>query len=344
MLNNDTAMRNRIQKYYLLYIFLLVTFSCSTTRQIGPKELNVDGDYIHKKTKTVFPNQIDSFHRTSISSFDKANDNVAATYKQIDDKFEISVTVNIYPAGEDFEGRLRDEYLSSLNSLTALINEEIQIEQFPVRHEGEDFICNGFKALIERERLNFSSLTLFECGQWFFKIRITSTGLESLQVNNFEELFIQNFNPSKLTAIKPLKPMANVYFSKVAFQDSTLLGSSMGSALRKIEWALDNIEEKELASGFPDIYLAMHLEAWKAFSSFSKEHELSKSEFTNSFLTNLDNLIASGFLAEYILEQYGFVMKTPEDIELDFSGFKKWKEKYIENFDLKQRFYIISYE
>ncbi len=96
--------------------------------------------------------------------------------------------------------------------------------------------------------------------------------------------------------------------SKAAFVDSLMLGSAMGSAFKKNEWVMDNVDSLERASGFPGLYLEMHIASLKEFTEFERKHpDLSKTKRT---------------------EQYGF---------------DKWKIDNPININLNERFYMIRF-
>ena len=71
------------QSYFLWLLLFSVIFSC-TPQRYGTTELDVDGEYIHQPTNTVFPPQIDSFVRKSVISFEKDHSYVGVTYKDKD--------------------------------------------------------------------------------------------------------------------------------------------------------------------------------------------------------------------------------------------------------------------
>ena len=162
-------------------------------------------------------------------------------------------------------------------------------------------------------------------------------------MSGLETEIIKTFDPSRLTALNPLKVKADIYFAKSTASDSTLLGSAMGSALQKVEWAAENIDENERASGFPDLYLYMHIASLMEFVKFDRDHNLSKTESTQKYLDELNLLIDSGFIAEFIMDQFGMVMIVPENVVFDFEGYREWEQANALTLDLHKRFYVIAY-
>lgn len=142
--------------------------------------------------------------------------------------------------------------------------------------------------------------------------------------------------------ISHLNPKADINFAKAAFVDSLMLGSAMGSAFKKLEWVMDNVDSLERASGFPGLYLEMHIASLKEFTEFEKKHpDFSKAKRTEQYLTELNSIIDNGFLEEFIMEQYDMIMIVPDNLEFDFEGFDKWKKENPINIDLNERFYVI---
>lgn len=329
------------RKILSIVLFILIsTFYANGQERSTPKKIKIKGDYLHELTNTFFPKQFEYLKLKDIYSFNKENSNIGVTYENIQNYKTTTLTIYLYPAGDGVEGRLRNEYLKSMQSV-ANVNNGIHATQFAVKHEGEEYICNGFKAIFKGSN-EYSSLTLFECGTWFLKIRLTSNSLDSSQILSIERKVLDKYDPSKLTSLHPLNPKADVYFSKAAFRDSTLLGSVMGSAYRKIGWVMDNVSEKERASGFPDLYLNMHIESFIEFVKFEKRN-FSKSDFTREYLAELNSIINAGYLEEYIMEQNSMVMIVPDNIIFDFEGYYKWRETKTLKINLDEKMCIVSF-
>ena len=324
----------------LLLIYNLVAVGQPRT---NPKKIKTKGDYIHTPSKTAFPEKLSDYQLKSIYSFDKKDLNIGVTYDAESGNQKTTISIYIYPANDGSEGRLRNEYINSLQSIANHTRNGLNATQYPVRFTGEKYICNGYKAETKLQDKEFSQLILYECGTWFLKLRITSNQLDTSAISKLEEQIIKMFDPSRLTSIKPLNLKADIYYAKAAFRDSTLLGSTMGSALKKIEWAAENIEEDERASGFPDLYLYMHIASLMEFVKFDKERNFSRSESTQLYLDELNSIIDSGFIAEFIMEQFGMIMIVPENVIFDFDGFDEWKQSNKITIDLNKRFYLIAY-
>lgn len=330
----------------ILFLFLILGLTAfgQTDLRSTPKKIKAKGDYLHTHSKTTFPLQFETFNRQSINSFDRSGKNVVVVYDRKIGNKSSTITIYIYPAGDGYEGRLKSEYITSMKSFANLSDNRLHATQFAVKHKGEKYVCNGFKAISKTSSTNFNQLTLYECGAWFFKIRLTSNELDSIQIADIENKILEKFDPSRLTALRPLNEKADVYFSKFAFRDSTLLGSAMGSAFKKIEWATENIKEDERASGFPSLYLEMQVQALKEFVKFHKEKKWTiKDEWTSNYLSELNAIIDAGFLNEFIMEQFDMIVIVPDNLTTDFEAFQKFKENSKLTIDLNQNFYVVLY-
>ena len=78
------------------------------------------------------------------NTFTKQDDNIEVTYESPE---ETSITIKIYPAGDGTEGRLRNEYLKTLQTISNAANKTIGFDQGPIRRVGTKYICNGFQAV-----------------------------------------------------------------------------------------------------------------------------------------------------------------------------------------------------
>ena len=322
-------------------IFMLTSlFSLS---QYQPKRIKAKGNFIHNATKCTFPLMIYGYNRIGVYAFDRKRLNIGVTYKSVKSVGKTTFTLYVYPAGDGTEDRLRDEYLKSILSIANVSNDGIHAKQHYISFTNSGYKINGFKAEIKDFKAN-SSLSVFECARWFFKIRITSNNLDSNELIKLEQKILDFFVPTRLVHTAPLKPKADISFAKTAFVDSLMLGSAMGSALKKLEWAIENVDSLERASGFPGLYLEMHIAALKEFVEFEKKHpDFYKTKRTADYLSEMNSIINSGFLEELIMEQFNMIMIIPDNLKLDFDGFDRWKKLNPININLNERFYVIYF-
>ncbi len=322
-----------------ILILLALTINLSIQAQLSPKKIKAKADYRHVATGFTFPLTIDQYDRADIYAFDNKKQNVGITYKTSD--LRTIVSIYLYPAGPGTEDRLRNEYLKSIQSVANISERGVHAEQFPVSYKNGDYKINGFKANI-KDIYKKSSLSVYECGQWFFKIRISSEVLDTVGMKQAEQKILDLYEPTRLVKISHLNPKADISFAKAAFVDSLMLGSAMGSSFKKLEWAMENIDSFERASGFPGLYLDMHIASLKGFTEFEKEHtDFTKTKRTEKYLAELNSIINNGFLEEFIMEQYNMIMIVPENLEFDFELFDKWKLENPISINLNERFYVI---
>jgi len=335
---------NRTMKQTIITAFIiLIGLTCQAQELISPKKIKFKNGFEHKFSETTFPQTLENnFELTEVYAFDKKKQNIGVTYEK---KTEPTGKLNIYiyPAGDGTEDRLRTEYLTSMQSVANLTDNGLGATQYPVKFSGKKYDCNGFKADFKSKNQENSNLSVYECGTWFLKLRLTTNEKDSIQISRLEKKMLETIDPSQLTEQNKLNPKANMYYSKVAFQDSILLGSAMGSAFKKLEWVMDNVPERERASGFPGHYLEMQLASFNEFIAFDKKYDYKKSEFTQNYLKQINSLIDSGYLDEFIMKEFSMVMIVPENHEFHFDGFEKWKANNEIEINLNELFYVIAF-
>jgi hypothetical protein len=319
----------------LIILFLVLG---QTSYSQVPKQLKAKGIYVHSPTRTEFPENIGSYQRQGVYSFDKKRENIGSTYKS----GQTTLSIYLYPAGNGNEGRLRNQYLQALHDMEYVSKSRLHAEQRYKYFKKDGYKVNGFSAITSDKPR--SQLTLFECGQWFFKIRISTNSLDTTQINELEREVLNLFDLARLVKTSRLNSEADVYFSKAAFRDSLMLGSTMGSAFKKISWALENVDSLERAAGFPDLYLGLQVESMKEFIQFEKRKKWDREQSTTEYLNELNRIIDSGFLEEFIMEQFDMIMIVPREVILDFEGFQKWKQANPTTINLNQVFYLVSYK
>lgn len=337
-------MLKKTMKQTIITIFIiLIGLTCQAQELMNPQKIKFKNGLEHKFSETKFPQTLQNdFELTEVYAFDKKKQNIGVTYEK---KTEPTGKLNIYiyPAGDGTEDRLRIEYLTSMQSVANLTDNGLGATQYPVKFSGKKYDCNGFKADFISKNQENSNLSVYECGTWFFKLRLTTNEKDSIQISKLEKIALETIDPSQLTEQKKLNPKADIYFAKVAFQDSILLGSAMGSAYKKLEWVMDNVPERERASGFPGHYLEMQLASFNEFIAFDKKYDYRKSEFTQNYLKQINSLIDSGYLDEFIMKEFSMVMIVPENHKFDFDGFEKWKANNKIEINLNELFYVIAF-
>jgi hypothetical protein len=325
-------------------ILLLFVFQLQGQERKSPKKIKVSGDYIHSETETNFPELFENYKRIDVYSFDKKDKNIGVTYENEANDKKTTISIYIYPTEEASEDRLRNEYFNSMQSIANISKNGINATQKLIKKVGEKYICNGIKAEMKNDKNERTKLLLFECGTWFYKIRLSTNELDSIQIKDIEKRIIEKFEPTRLTGKGKLSTKANVYFSKSAFCDSIMLGSTMGSAFKKIEWALENVKENERASGFPALYIDMHIESIKELLKFQEKYKYKKTQNTIEYLGELNSIVEAGFLNEFLMDQYKMLLIVPDDKVLNFEAYEKWKENKKLTIDLSKKYYVISYK
>ena len=334
-----------MRKIQIIAFLLFATLNIANGQaRLQPKEIKAKNSYVHPPTHIDFPKILfDDYQRKSVFSFDKKNQNIGVTYEKNQNGEKISFSLYLYPAGDGFEGRLRQEYLNSMQSVAVVLKKGLHATQCAVQHTGDKYVCNGFKAIFTNTQKELSQLTIFESGTWFYKLRITTTQTDTAIMSNLEQEILQKFDPSQLTDLKLLEEKVSIYFNKTAFRDSVLLGSAMGSAYGKIDWVMENVAENERATGFPDLYLEFQIKGLKSFMEFQHRFDYGKSDFTEKYLKELNLIADNDFLSEFVMEQYDMILIIPENTPIRYDEYLKWKTENNISINLNDEFYVLSF-
>ncbi|PVX45038.1 hypothetical protein C8C85_0801 [Flavobacterium sp. 103] len=333
-----------MKKIISISILFLFAFQLQGQERKSPKKIKVNGDYVHSETKTNFPEIFDVYKRIDVYSFDKQDENIGVTYENETSDKKTTISIYIYPTNEATEDRLRNEYFNSMQSIANFSKNGINATQKLIRKVGDKYICNGIKAEMKNDKNEITQLSLFECGNWFYKIRLTTNELDTNQVENVEKKIVEKFEPTRLTGTKLLNTKATIIFAKAVMRDSTMLGSVMGGALKKLAWANENIKENERLSGFPDLYLEMQIESIKEIVAFETKHKFKTLDSTREYLDQYNEIINAGFLAEYLMEKNNMLMIVPENIKLNFTAYEEWKKNHPIKPILDEKFSLVTYK
>ena len=308
----------RIKISTILGLILLISINGYSQLRSSPKKIKFQDEYLHKETKTQFPKAFDELNLTEATSFDKRDNNIGVTYEKD------GTRINIYLYQDEFaaEGRLRNEFA---NVFRLIFQKDFKKEDFTIiTHKGEEYICHGIRGVIKAQNGKNELLTIFECGTWLFKIRITSD-LKEQKLVDIENKIVDKLDPSRLIGLKLLKLKGAITFSSTELKDTTMLAATMGYTFRKFSWLIENLAEKERYSGFQDLYIDMHREALKKFVEFGNKSKYPSRPETKEYIKNLTTIIQSPYLSEFLMEQYEMILIVPEGTILKFDEYNKWK-------------------
>ena len=186
----------------LIILFLLILIPCLCFSQQSIRKIKVKDDtYHHSQTGFAFPKEVSDFDREDVYAFDRKKENVGANYLSGSTK----VSVFVYPAYDGYEDRLRREFFRTLEEILASENNEgkhflVQC----VSHEAGQYPIHGLLAEFDYKGQK-SLVSLYECGHWWMKFRITDNGRQDTSLDSVEEQFRTSLNSEVLISSKPLK-------------------------------------------------------------------------------------------------------------------------------------------
>lgn len=303
---------------------------------------NNKSNFIHLASNTVFPHLIDDFERFQLIVTTNQPGKVDVIYKS--KKNNSTFTVTLMPGGEAIEGRLRNEYLNGIKQLSKELGKDYLPKPTFMKFRGSRYINNGVKGKYVNKEKSFSQFSIFECGSWMMGTKINMEGVDEADLDRFSEGLIRYFNPARLTRQKPMNLKPNVDFIGEALKDTVVTGALFGAAIKKINWADMNVNEMERYSGFPDIYLEMHVESLKEYLKIlGRKPNRSNVPENARFYAGLKQINDAGFLEEFIVETYEGVMIVPDTVDLDMNGFEAWKNGRDLQVDLLKKRYKINY-
>ena len=315
-----------MKRVVVLFLAILFPYVCFSQRNIKVK----GNTYLHRKTGFELPKEIGKFNRSDIHAFDRKKEDIGANY--VDGSTKVSVYV--YPAYEGYEDRLRREFFRTLYEIVAVNDTEEQ--EFAIKcishHSGQylihglltNFIYNGKKSLF----------SLYECGHWWLKFRITDNNSNETSLDPIEAQFRNSLDPSILISSNPLNVKVTVSFQKTAFRDSLMLGCVMGQALEKVKWMKENMDSLELQAGIPSLYLDYNIAGVDGAIDFVQKHpEMSSSSATNEMLDFLIAVKNEGYLEEMFFDEKQGGIIIPDSVVLDMDGYYKWLEDHTFNED-----------
>jgi hypothetical protein len=325
-------------------LFLVGLLGCAGSTGIPTaRRVAVGGDFVHDSTTVTFPVKIRQFTRTEITSFNESNTNIGATYESTLGGVNSTVAVCVYPAGKAYQDRLLNEYTESLSSIATLAGKEVLATQHPLRYSKDGYRVIGLTAHITGT-LNPTLLTLFECGKWFLKMRVTSVTMGVGILDSLQSEFLESFRPTDIVRRDPLRQEGKVLMAPAAFQDSVLLHASLLGAFKTMSWARNNVDTLERCAGFPGLYLAGHTEPILEMIKDWEKSRKERSRSTDEYFTSLKEIRDAGFINEFVMAQYKMILVASDTLHLDFQRYEEWKQTHRPGTTLDTKYFMVGYE
>ncbi|MGE4514569.1 MAG: hypothetical protein AB7E26_12260, partial [Chryseobacterium sp.] len=181
-------------------------------------------------------------------------------------------------------------------------------------------------------------------GFWIFVSETSQKGNDTLALDNRQYEFLKKIMPSKIVEKNPLTRYSNIYYAKACFRDSLMLRSAMSSATNKMRWIYENINKYERASGIPGILLNYQIAGINGFIDYKTEKNPKPSKGgyeTNNLIGFFIKLRESGFIDEFLMESYYYLLIPPENHQFDYKGYQKWKQENSIEYNTSQKYYLI---
>ncbi|TQM22257.1 hypothetical protein FB551_1966 [Chryseobacterium aquifrigidense] len=327
----------KIYLFFILFLFPVMIFS----QDLKPnKKIRSDADFSHIVSGMTAPFSLGDFSRMGLFTNSKNDSVFAAEYenKSNDALFKFK----IIPAFLD-EERLLNHYYKDLTERKYIPKESEKVNKGVTFKEGK-FKLHGISSYFNH--LNrLINVRVYDAGFWVFISEISQKGNDTLLLDKMHEEFLKNLQPAKIVQNNPLTRYSNIIYAPVAARDTVLLRITMSSATNKMKWIYENIDKYERASGIPGILLDFHIAGINGFIDYkTKKNSTSIKEgnFTVdkliSFFTKLRN---DGFIDEYLMEQYNYLLSPPENHQFDYEGYQKWKLNNSVDYDVANKYYII---
>lgn len=308
-----------------------------------PAQVAANGkcNFLHKASGTIFPYRINGFERAKLIFSSESK--IEVIYKTA--KEQSTFTVALIPADEATEGRLRNTYLAGIKQMAKEKGKNYSPKPTFLKFRGLKYTNAGVEGTYVHDEKEFSQLQVFDCGSWVLTIQLDMKGMEEEQFKLFGNDLIRYLNPARLTALKLMNLKPNVDFDNESLKDTVVTGALVASAFKKMDWATENVSERERYAGFPDIYLTMHTESLREYLRIlTRKPNRTKSPENLRFYADLKAIHDAGFLNEFVVETYENVMIVPEHIQLNFPAYRKWKQQREElKVDLLKKRYKINY-
>lgn len=346
-------------KYYLSFLFCLLSALGFCQNGSQPTELKIKGDYTHPVTKTVLPEFWAGFQRHSIVSYNAAGTNVGISYiQQSSKKSKTVLSLYIYPKKYIDNQMLRDEFYSYDYALNQNSKDHVEIQPSFGRLSGDSltvsYIYSVFQSTMGQpdffkgvKYINKNALlSIYECGGWTFKIRASSDDMTPEQLKGLKDKAEHYFGVLHVASVKPLPidKVPDIILSASVKRDSMMVHAISEAAKAKIVYLSKNLRKKEILTGFHDMKIDSEVYALEKMLEYFHSHEKDWPIHpdTRKYFDEMTRIAGNGKLKDHIYEMYHGLIDYPagETGKADYIQFKI--DKNISE-DTNETFYKIFY-
>ena len=342
----------------LLFFLIIPLLSFSQMRE-KPVLFSHKGDYIHVFSKFSFPESWRGFNREELVSYDQKNYNIGSTYLLKEGK-KIVAKINIYIyRSEATNENLREQF----NAFKIVVNRNATnapnlIPEF-VKLKSDKIVVSGIRSSFDynimipdffkgqKEQKNSSMFSLYDCGLWNIKFRMTSEKYDATKLKEFEQSFVNSFKLLEIADNNAFdnKTKVNIVISKTAQRDSLMLKSIITEAEAKKEWLSKNKSINELSSGVNDFDIEASVYALEELVKFyeTNKDKWTATDETKQYLEEISRIVKSNKIKDFVYDRTEGVVIYDEG-EKNKSDYYDFKLKSDINEATKELMYKIYYE
>lgn len=315
-----------------------------TYRDISMIKRHKNANFYHQISNTLFPYKLlKGLRRSDIKTDNKNTKELTVAYTDSDKSI---IMIHLIPNSEGSEGRLRETYEKEKLKLNKILPQWTKPTQSILQFKGIDYDTNGIQALYERGNQSIAYLTVYECGSWLLNITILAKGSQKsgqeMELLNNE--LIQYFNPPHLVELQPFNLKSNLEFDKKNLKNNPTIGALWASAMKKLEWVEEHISQRERATGFPDLYLDMHIAATEEYMNALAKKKWPNHSKSKQLYHTIQKIQSAGFLPDFFMQHYENLLVVPKGLKLNPAAYEIWKEENkIHTEEWKKKPYRIVY-
>ncbi|WP_439478957.1 hypothetical protein [Chryseobacterium aquaticum] len=324
-------------KISIFFVLLLLPVMIFSQELRLNKKNKSSTDFEHPISGISAPMNLGNFSKIALFANSKNDSVFSAEYKNEnnDALFQFKIVLG----GLD-EERLFNYYFENLKSRRYSPKEAINKT---ISFKDGNFKLNGISTYFSHlDRL--INVRVYDAGFWIFVSETSQKGNDTLALDNRQEEFLKKIMPSKIVEKNPLTIYSNIYYAKACFRDSLMLRSAMSSATNKMRWIYENINKYERASGIPGILLNYQIAGINGFIDYKTEKNPKPSKGgyeTNNLIGFFIKLRESGFIDEFLMESYYYLLVPPENHQFDYKGYQMWKQENSIEYNTSQKYYLI---
>jgi hypothetical protein len=303
-------------------VLLALWLAGSGCRTAGPgdtRTIRTKGDYAHRGAGIAIPARVGPLERKLLQEFDGNPDDLGAYYQSVREDQPLQANLYVYPAGQAFPGRLKQDFAQRLSALRRGRSRRSVTDTRVVRAPGGTGRAVGYEAAYGSgtgENKVRSVLRVFQCGQWFLRLQASVREQDASMLPVLLDHFHGAVSCEEMADHSPAGDSLGVSIEPGVAGRPEWQAYAEG----QVDWLRSHMSPATLALGIPDQNVALFVAGWTRALDVRRAQP---DPVPDALFDALERARQAGYLEEYVWSEQLSFLPPPEGLDLE--AFRAWR-------------------